>query len=561
MSNPIRYDSTLVRGLARELDRRLRGRLARPALLLSPDLSATLLLDRGEALRFDLHASRGWTRIVSARADVAGGEAAAIRISSVGAPPDERILHIDLVGLGAFGGVRRRVVVELLTNQWNAFLVDADGGRILAALRGREAGGRSLGVGAEYRPPPPSDRTGDAADPAVDARWSTLLGMLPPSERARALVRHFAGTSPLNAGAILGAAATEEGDGLLTEAFLRWRGLQREEGTRPVLLRLPGGEQPYPLPLWGGESRPMPSLLEGMARVAAAPDTALPGQEDQREPILQSILARVAATERKLRALRREMESSGDAARLRGTGDLLLANLHLLHAGESRVTLTGFDGVEVEVDLDPSLRPHENAAAFYERARKRGRAEERLPDLLRRAEAERARWEEARGAVERGAELSGWAERALARPLGSAPAAPGAPRLPYRSFLTSGGLEVRVGRSARDNDLLTFRHAAPEDIWLHARSVPGSHVILRWGTPEAAPPSRDLHEAATLAALHSDARSSGVVAVDWTRRKHLRKPRGAAPGSVIPQRVKTVFVEPDPRVEERMLREEPIPVR
>jgi predicted ribosome quality control (RQC) complex YloA/Tae2 family protein len=114
---------------------------------------------------------------------------------------------------------------------------------------------------------------------------------------------------------------------------------------------------------------------------------------------------------------------------------------------------------------------------------------------------------------------------------------------------------VRVGRSARDNDRLTFGHSSPNDVWLHARSVPGSHVILRWNDADGAPPARDLAEAATLAALFSRARSSALVPVDWTRRKHVRKPRGAPPGSVVPTRAKTLFVEPDEAEEERMRRE------
>jgi len=115
--------------------------------------------------------------------------------------------------------------------------------------------------------------------------------------------------------------------------------------------------------------------------------------------------------------------------------------------------------------------------------------------------------------------------------------------LPYRTFRSSGGLEIRVGRGARHNDALTFRHSAPDDIWLHARQAAGAHVILRWTKP-GNPPARDLEEAAVLAALHSRARTSGSVPVDWTRRKHVRKPRRAAPGAVIPDRVRTLFVEP-----------------
>lgn len=103
-----------------------------------------------------------------------------------------------------------------------------------------------------------------------------------------------------------------------------------------------------------------------------------------------------------------------------------------------------------------------------------------------------------------------------------------------------------------DNDRLTFHASSPSDVWLHAQSVPGSHVILRWSDMSSAPPARDLAEAAQLAAVYSRARNSGMVPVMWTRRKHVRKPRGAAPGSVIPQHGRTLFVEPDPGVVERL---------
>ena len=129
------------------------------------------------------------------------------------------------------------------------------------------------------------------------------------------------------------------------------------------------------------------------------------------------------------------------------------------------------------------------------------------------------------------------------------------PSLPYRRFVSSGGLEIRVGRGAKHNDDLTFRHSRPMDVWLHARSVGGAHVVLRWDSKDR-PPARDLEEAAVLAALHSKARTSGSVPVDWTRRKWVRKPRGAKSGSVTMDRAETVFVEPDPSVLERLAPED-----
>ncbi|MBM4373176.1 MAG: DUF814 domain-containing protein, partial [Deltaproteobacteria bacterium] len=104
---------------------------------------------------------------------------------------------------------------------------------------------------------------------------------------------------------------------------------------------------------------------------------------------------------------------------------------------------------------------------------------------------------------------------------------------------------------ARFNDELTFHHSAPGDVWLHARHAAGAHVVLRWGK-QGNPPHRDLEEAAVLAALHSKARTSGLVPVDWTLRKHVRKPRGSPPGTVVPDRVRTVMARPDASLLEKL---------
>jgi predicted ribosome quality control (RQC) complex YloA/Tae2 family protein len=110
-----------------------------------------------------------------------------------------------------------------------------------------------------------------------------------------------------------------------------------------------------------------------------------------------------------------------------------------------------------------------------------------------------------------------------------------------------------VGRGAASNDALTFHESSPRDVWLHARDSAGAHVVLRWSRDEP-PPPRDLEEAAVLAAWHSKSRGSGLVPVDWTRRKYVRKTKGGPPGQVLVQRSETIFVKPDERVE-RTLRD------
>ena len=105
------------------------------------------------------------------------------------------------------------------------------------------------------------------------------------------------------------------------------------------------------------------------------------------------------------------------------------------------------------------------------------------------------------------------------------------------------GQPIFVGRSGAENDHVTFDIAGPDDTWLHARGVPGSHVIVRWNGA-----NRDddavLLRAAELAAFYSQSRSSGRVEVDITARRFVRKIKGAGPGMVTYRNERTVSVAP-----------------
>jgi predicted ribosome quality control (RQC) complex YloA/Tae2 family protein len=400
-------------------------------------------------------------------------------------------------------------------------------------------------------PPAPAPRLTPADDDAR-AEWERVLRDTPPAQRAAAVQRRFAWLGPLSAPPVLGAAAHADDPDERQRAWQRWVWLASLPAAEPVLLQTPRGPHPYPLRLPGTPSEPVPDLLEAMSRVAdaAPPEEAAPDRTAQR---LARAERRLEAARQRIARLAEQLEQAGDPDAERAFGDLLLAHLAGVPRGADAVTLPGWDGEPVEIPLDPAIGPAENAARFYDDARRRERAAAQLPPLIATAEAERNRWEGVVAAL-RGGSL----DEAAGRMLDGAADDDGRGgrgeevRLPFRTFRTSGGLEVRVGRGSADNDRLTFGHSRPGDVWLHARSVPGSHVILRWGSPEHAPPARDLAEAAGLAAWFSKARTSGLVAVDWTRRKHVRKPRGAPPGTVVPQRVKTVFVEPDAALPSRL---------
>ncbi|HET9982219.1 MAG TPA: NFACT RNA binding domain-containing protein [Longimicrobiales bacterium] len=546
MSNRIRFDPLLVRHLAHELAGRLRGQRAR-ALRLDPGARLAALELERETLLLDLHPTRGWIRI--------GGPPAAPKVvdlprrsavAEVSAPADERLLVIELAG-GPPDRVRR-IVVELMTNQWNVVALDA-AGRIAAVLWSRRAGVRELRAGVPYAAPEPAGREGAEA-PIGAARWRELLGGVAPAERSGVLLERVAYASPINAGAILGEAAATEDDAELMAAHARYAALVGGDATSPQVLELPSGLHPYPMPLPGLPRLPVRTLVEAFEVVSGAVPAAPAGAAPE---LVDRVRRRLAQLERRAERLRAEAEGgAAEAVALRRSADLLLSQLRAVPRGAARATLSDFAGGEVEVELDPALGPAENARRLYDVARRRERASERIPALLRRAGAEATRLRDLLDRAERGEAPAEELEAAMpaATPTGGTAAA--GPRSPFRRYRTSGGLEVRVGRGGRDNDELTLRHSSPQDIWLHARDAAGAHVILRWTDAEANPPHRDLVEAATLAALHSRARTSGVVAVDWTRRKYVRKPRKAPPGRVAPERVKTLFVEPDEALERRM---------
>lgn len=226
--------------------------------------------------------------------------------------------------------------------------------------------------------------------------------------------------------------------------------------------------------------------------------------------------------------LDRDQSGLPDEADLRRRAEALLAFAHRVEPGAETVSLP--DPYEPErtlhLTLDPRLSAPANADRFFDRARRiersRRQIEARLGDTraaLAEARAGEARVVDARDASD--------LEPGEPEPRPS----PGKDRGPAgpRHYLSSRGLSILVGRGARENHHLTFSVARPEDLWLHARDVPGAHVVIR--DPEGRAGADDLREAAEVAAFHSEARGEAQVDVHVTRRKHLRPARGG-PGRV-----------------------------
>lgn len=268
------------------------------------------------------------------------------------------------------------------------------------------------------------------------------------------------------------------------------------------------------------------------------------------EPVEQALTEAAEHYRGSLERMMDELSRPSRAERYERWGHLLMAQAADVPAGREEVRLPDLFGEEDEVviPLDPARTAIENAERYYDRARRTRRSREEAETRMVEAEERAEEAEElldALRAVGSLRELERFRKDEAER-LAPFLREPGDDirRVPFRRFELGGGYEVWVGRNARQNDELTFHHAQKYDLWMHARGVPGSHTVLRLPNRDAEPGKRRIHQAAAIAAHFSKARGSALVPVMVARRKHVRSPKGGAPGAVYVEHEEVVMVEP-----------------
>lgn len=267
------------------------------------------------------------------------------------------------------------------------------------------------------------------------------------------------------------------------------------------------------------------------------------------DPMLRTLEAAAQRNRERADRMLQELSGTSRADRYERWGHLLMAARPETQGLESVTVADLFaDGEEIRIPVDPALGLVENAERWYAKARQTRRAREEAE--LRLGAVDSARREAERllaeiRAVEDLKSLKAFrAEHAEALSRFSRERPADAPALPFRRFDLGGGYEAWVGRSAKENDELTFTHARRHDWWLHARGAAGSHVVLRCPRRAERPPRRVVEGAAAIAAWFSKASGSAMVPVIVAERRFVRKPRGAAPGAVVVDREEVVIVEP-----------------
>lgn len=239
-----------------------------------------------------------------------------------------------------------------------------------------------------------------------------------------------------------------------------------------------------------------------------------------------------------------DLERALEAADYRKWGELLQSAYGKVPAGAESVTVTDYydeDLKSIEIPLEPEQSLQENIDRYFHEYRRLADAQDAITERLEAAEQGLEKIEKARDTLTDLHEVEN-IERLEQKLLDERVIRPKQKqrtrrdhheeRKPYDTYKARSGATIMVGRGAKENDALTLKVARGRDIWLHARDWPGSHVLLRMDSRDESPQSEDLIDAATLAAHYSKGRGDTLVDVTYTEAKHIRKPRGAAPGLV-----------------------------
>ena len=482
------------------------------------------------------------------------------RIQEIRQVEGDRIVYVDLDAVNELGDhVLRRLVLEIMGRHSNLLLLD-ENGRILEATRHvnpEMSRVRQIQPGMTYLPPPAQDKLNP--ETLTEEKLYERLSAIPDARLSRALADTITG---LSRGAaeelacrVLQPGETQPSD--LKDACRR---------IADFLKRLPSMADPRVLVNENGEAEDVfPMIYLSRPTENQRPYKTLSealevyfGSRDARERLSQKSAAMVrmlkSQLERCQRKLAMQQEELASAERMeeyRRMGEAINANLYQLKKGMTEAELPDWndpEGGTLTVPLDIRLTPSQNAQRYFKKYQKARSAREVAAQQRDKTLEEtdylegmlldvdkcvgESELEEIRQELVRTGYMKKNTNRRQQRQL------PGSK--PYR-YLSADGIEILVGKNAAQNDRITLG-AKPDETWLHAKDMPGSHVII---CREGEIPLTTMKQAALLAAWYSKGQRSSLVPVDYTLRRYVKKPSGAAPGKVIYTHQKTAYMTPE----------------
>lgn len=475
-------------------------------------------------------------------------------VTHVSQPSWERIMHIDVEG--EKGDVT--IIIEPMARRANVLLVQD--GMILDCMKrvGPEDNRYRLSLpNHEYVAPPPITNQMNPNDVTTDDIHNILDQIEKKSTQIRrALTGKILGMSPLIAQEIVFRATGDtntkvrdaDGDALFDEFRAvfdpllnrEWQtGIGRQDGVVSAF-------SPYPM-----ESREW-QPLESMSAAITSYYGSIVGPDAYKEakkPVQEAVEEAKTKLSAKLNSLKSGLRDDSELEVLKQSGELILAYQYGIQEGQTELRAQyEMDAPELVIKLNPEISALDNAQQYFRKYEKSKSARDDVPQLIKETELElnyieqletdlmtAINWVEIDDVIQTLQTRGHWLGKKLKR-LG------GGGRQGPLKVVSRDGYVVWIGRNSRQNEQVTFKTANGQDIWLHARDVPGAHVIIRNDGRRIK--DELIAEAAAVAAYYSKKRTDGNVLVDYTRVKYVNAIKGAGPGMVTYRNEQTITIEP-----------------
>lgn len=253
----------------------------------------------------------------------------------------------------------------------------------------------------------------------------------------------------------------------------------------------------------------------------------------------------------KLNKQEKELIESENAEIYKIKGELITSYIYMIEKGIKSVEVANFYDPEyknITISLNPNFTPSENAQKYFKKYNKMKTAKKEITSQIEITKEEINYLENIILSIENCenlAELMDIREElskvGYLRAKNNSKKETKLTTKPHE-FISSNGFKILVGKNNKQNDNLTLKIASNEDIWMHTKNIPGSHVIIKTEGKEV--PDETIFEGAMLAAFFSKSKMSSQVPVDYTKKKNVKKPNGSKPGMVIYETNSTIYVTP-----------------
>lgn len=462
----------------------------------------------------------------------------------------DRIIIFEVKGRNEIGDLSyKQLIVEIMGRHSNIILIDKEKNMILDSIKHVSSAVNSYRVvlpGHEYVMPPQQNKLNplEADEQDVLKRIDFNGGKIDSQ-----IVAHFAGISPLLAKEIVFQAKMANRI-TIPETFSKIMNRIKNEDYEPTIIFGEKKESFYLFPLehLKGERKTFSSLSELLDRFyfgKAERDRV----KQQANDLLRFIIQEKEKNERKIVKLQDTLNEAKNKDQFQLFGELITANMHAMKRGMEKIEVVNYydeNEATVSIPLDPLKTPSQNAQNYFHKYQKAKNALIVVEEQLEKTKEELKYFEQLLQQVETASpgDIEEIHEELVEGGYLKAKKKGGKKKNEKPSlekYRSSDGIDIYVGKNNKQNDYLTNKFARRDDLWLHTKNIPGSHVVIRSDEPS----EQSIREAAMLAAYFSKGRNSSSVPVDFTKIRYVKKPSGAKPGFVIYEKQQTIYVTPD----------------